>query len=107
MAEHSLSDTEKIEVIDKVIGLIPDIRKRRAFLIENILTVKEGGDQYVLELIDSKGRAYYRDKYRCVFDASYKLVGIWDFMYEAGRYKYYIFGDEKEKIERIRRMHKN
>lgn len=107
MTQHSLSDTEKIEIIDKIIAIIPEIKKQRAHLIDNILTPKDTNDQYVLELIDSGGRAYYRDKHKRIFDSNYELVGIWDFMYEENQFKYYIFADEKEKIDKIRLSHKN
>lgn len=96
------SDSDKIDIVDKIINMLPEIKKKRTYIINQILTPKPpSSDEYVLEKISVNDKHYYRDKYRCVLDNSGDLVGVWEWDFNKNDFNYYIFIDEKEKLKDI------
>lgn len=101
--KQEILDNEKIDIIDKIVNMLPEIKKKRNYLIDQILTPKSlPGDEYVLEKITVNGNHYYRDRYKCILDDNAELVGVWEWDFTRNNYNYYIFKDEKEKIDKIR-----
>lgn len=94
-----LSDSDKIDIVDQIINMLPEIKKKRTYIINGILTPKAShNDEYVLEKVNINGNNYYRDKYKCVLDQDTNLVGVWKMDYNKGSISYYIFEDERRKI---------
>lgn len=99
MNKVELSDNDKLDIIDKIIKILPEIKKKRTYIINQIITVKNSAlDEYVLEKVNINGKSYYRDKYKCILDANAELVGVWEWDYSQNKFHYYIFNDEKAKI---------
>lgn len=99
MSKIEFSDTDKIEIVDKIINMLPEIKKKRTYIINQILTPKNPvNDEYILEKITVNGKFYYRDKYRSIMDNKGDLVGVWEWDFNRGNFNYYIFADEKAKI---------
>lgn len=95
------SDNDKIDIVDKIIKMIPEIKKKRTFIINQILTPKvsnQDHSEYILEKICVNGKYYYRDKNKCILNEKAELVGIWEWNYNSSNFNYYIFADEKAKI---------
>ena len=98
--KHEISDSDKIELIDAIINLVPEIKTKRAFIINQILAPKTSTTEYVLEKIQINDMHYYRDKNRCILDDNGDIVGVWQWDFNKNDFNYYIFADEKAKIER-------
>ena len=100
-----MSDTNKIHLLDDIIKLVPELSKKRNFIIQKLTKPIEGEPrEYVLEQITIKDKQYYRDKYGAVVNDDAILVGVWrlntnethqfncDFVSECA-FEYYLFDD--------------
>lgn len=96
-----ISDADKIAIvviIDKIISIVPEIESKRSYIIDQILGPGSiVNDQYVLERVNINGKNYYKDKYKCLLNEKGELVGIWE--RNINNFNYYVFADEKEKIQ--------
>lgn len=87
------SNEEKIEIIDKILKMFPEMKNQRNIILSEILTPKPViDDRYILEKIIINGNTYYKDKYRNILDPNVNLVGMWDF--DTGDFRYHIFAEE-------------
>lgn len=93
-----VSDDDKIKFVDKIIDMIPEIKDKRNFIIDKILTKSDSNNDYILEKIIVNNKYYYKDKYKCIFDNSINLVGIWDWNHDNNKFNYYIFTEESNHI---------
>lgn len=99
MSKNEFSDSDKIKIVDKIIDMIPEIKGKRTYIINQILTPKnQVNDEYVLEKITVNNKFYYRDKYKCILDDNGDLVGVWQWDFNSNDFNYFIFDDEKNKI---------
>ena len=99
MNKTDISDSDKIEMVDKIINVLPGIKKKRSYIINKIIPAKNiPADDYVLEKIKVNDKYYYRDKYKCILNEEAELVGVWNWNINKHDFDYYIFADEKGKI---------
>jgi hypothetical protein len=99
MSRIEFTDVDKIDIVDRIINILPEIKKKRNYIINQILTPKSTvSDEYVLEKISENGKSYYRDKYKCILDDNGDLVGIWEWNFNENNFTNYIFTDERGKI---------
>ncbi|AYV76660.1 MAG: hypothetical protein Terrestrivirus11_1, partial [Terrestrivirus sp.] len=105
------SDSEKIaikeiEIVDKILGMFPEMKKSRNLILTEILTPKKIPDnEYTLEKIIIYGKSYYIDKYKCILDENIQLVGVWE--YKTGIIKYHIFDHDNIIFNEIKNKYKN
>lgn len=100
MTTIELSDIEKINMLDRIINVVPEIKKKRKFIISQLLAQKniQQPDEYILERICVNNKYYYRDKYKAIFNENAELVGVWEWCVGKNKFNYYIFQDEETKI---------
>lgn len=95
-SSKNISINEKIEIIDRIIYMFPDLEKHRMEIINDILTFKKyQKEEYVLERFYIGNKKYYKDKYHCILDEDANLVGSWKCT--KGEYQYYIHDENKYK----------
>jgi hypothetical protein len=96
---------DKLEVIDKIISMYPDLKKEKTNIIASIIgskqVIPETNEKIVVEFtyMDKK---YYRSKMGEIFDEKVELVGSW--INDNGKYKYMFYekdGDGDYIIETI------
>ena len=96
----TITDQEKIDLLDKIIEIAPEIKKKREIILTHIIAPKNTGQtELVFEKIIINNMAYYKDKMKGLYDESYELVGLWTFMKSKNDYEYYIFTNESDKIK--------
>src|SRR5438876_12415987 len=69
----------KLEVVDKIIEMYPNLKKEKASIIENVIGGKkksDDNDKMIVEKFEFEGKTYYRDKCGAILDSTTKLVGI-------------------------------
>ncbi len=99
-SHHEQMMTKEIEIIDKIIKLFPEMKKKRDLILTEIVTPKKVVDNdYVLERIEINGGIYYKDKYKCILNSNIEIVGIWEDNGE--KCTYHIFKDEVGKIKNL------
>lgn len=92
--------SKEIEIIDKIINLFPELKKKRNYILNELITPKKKEEiNYVLERIEVNGEVYYKDKYKCILNSNIEIVGICEQMNE--KQEYHIFKDEVGKIENL------
>jgi hypothetical protein len=106
-------DTDKIEIIDKVIDMLPgllnldetktktinDIKNKRTYIINQVLAPKDcPTHEHTVEKININDKFYYKDKYRCIFNDKIELVGIWEWNFSKNDFDYYIFTEDRKRI---------
>ena len=91
------SNEEKIEIIDKILKMFPEMKNQRNIILSEILLPKQPiDDRYILEKIIINNKTYYKDKYRNIIDTNINLVGMWEL--ETGDFRYHLFEDEVGKV---------
>lgn len=88
----------RLDVIDKIIKLYPEMKKEKKNIIYNIFGTRkeETGDEYIVEKFKYKDLFYYRDKNGLIRTAETDIVGVYEIL--DGEYKYYFF-DEFRKLD--------
>src|SRR4051794_21330021 len=64
----NISDKDKINIIDKIIDILPEIKKKRAYIINELITSKNLSNEHVVEKIFVNGKSYYKDKYKRILN---------------------------------------
>ncbi len=88
--------TIKIDLIDKIIKLYPELKKDRTYIIDNIIgnNKEKNNNEYVLEKFNYANKSYYRDRNGIIRDSTSDVVGVYE-IYQ-GDYKYYFFNEFTE-----------
>ena len=86
----------KLEVIDKILQMYPELKKEKKNIIHNIFGNKkeEDSNEYILEKFIHRELPYYRDKNGLIRDNTTDIVGVYEV--KEGEYKYYFFNELRE-----------
>lgn len=105
--KDKLKNNTKLEIIDKIILMYPELKKEKKNIISNLFGNKreEETNEYILEKFYYKNLNYYRDKNGLIRNTDTDIVGV----YEIVNYEYnYIFFDEFiEFIDQLKKKIKN
>lgn len=99
--DKKITNKIKLNVIDKVIEMFPQLKKDQLSIVNNILGHKEiNNDYYILDKFIYNDKVYYRDPYCHIIDTELNVVGIYN--YENDNYKYYFHSSiSKHNIKNI------
>jgi len=96
----TITDQEKIDLLDKIIEIAPEIKKKREIILTHIIAQKNTGQtELIFEKVIVNEIVYYKDKTKGLYNNNYELVGVWNFIKSKDDYEYYIFEKESEKIK--------
>lgn len=100
----------KLEVINKMINMYPQLKKDKQTILAKIVrneAIKQP-DDYVLDKITIDNKVYYRDLYGLLLDASVQVVGV--YVKKGNTYFYYHASNKidestfKQNIENVKKL---
>jgi hypothetical protein len=86
---------------DKIKIKIKKIRQNKNIIFAETEQLAKNDDSYVLEKVIINGQPYYRDKNKCILNSNTEIIGLYDYD-NNNEYKYYIFKDDNEKINKMK-----
>lgn len=72
----TLTQMDKIKIIDTIIENYPSLKKERANIINLIFQKADNKDKYIFDKISINNTNYYRDKDNILVDSDLKIMGI-------------------------------
>lgn len=71
-------DEKKLELIEKLFEIFPDLKEKNKFIIENKknIVIEDECDEIILDEMKHNGIIYYRDKMGGIWDENANIVGV-------------------------------
>lgn len=77
LIEHK-SDTIKLDIVEKLINLYPQLKKDKSIIIDNVLNNKKQiENNYILEKIQISENTYYIDPHGFIVNPNLQIVGYY------------------------------
>lgn len=86
----------QINIIDKIIEIVPDLKERREQIIRQLLRPQlHKTGEYVVERFIIDNLICYKDnKIKALIDEKLELLGTWIFDKHTGENNYFLFNDD-------------
>lgn len=96
MEQNKVKNNTKLEVIDKILQMYPELKKEKKNIINNIFGGKkeDNSNEYILENFYYKEMTFYRDKNGLIRNNTTDIVGVYEI--KDSEYKYYFFDELRE-----------
>jgi hypothetical protein len=93
-------DKIKIQVVDKIIEMYPELKKDRSNILTTILEankVPENPDEIVVIKFTYKDKTYFRTNFGNIMDESTKIVGY--YTQTNNIYKYHLYEEDNKMLD--------
>ena len=93
---------EKIETVERIFELYPNLKKNKKTIINYVLDKKQSEqEEHILEMINFNNRDIYIDKFGNIINDQLKLIGFYIIDQQTHKNKYLIFDDIKKLTSKI------
>ena len=89
-----MNKTEKIDIIDMIIEMYPDLQRDRILLIDTVLGVIKRPNKYILERFDYENNIYYLDKTGIILDKYLNFKGC--YIYQDNKIKVFMNNNKRK-----------